>query len=1039
VKENITTKTQSQELSLDNHLLAAIALQEQGKLPEAEALFRRILAITPTNAVALYSLAVIVLNSGRYEEALRHAAIGVMANPDFSPLWFVQGAAFQSLFRWDEALASFDRALVENPNYIEVLVNSGALLRDMHRHHEALKRFHRVLEIDPDYETALGNYGILLTEFKLGQQAVSTFERLLKKNPDYPYGLGLLCFERLHLCDWTDLEVSTPKIIEGFRQGRKTCKTLGFMALSDSAADHYRCAEIFARGQHPKRYEPLWQGEHYDHPRLRIAYVSPDLREHPVGHLMAGIIEAHDKSRFETIAISFGPDDGSRNRSRLIAAFDRFINVRDMPARHIAELMRQLEVDIAIDLAGYTSDARTEVFLHRPAPIQVNYLGYPGTMALDCYDYIIADRVVLPEEHRGFYTEKPAYIDCSYLPIPSGIEVVKPLPRSAYGLPDEGFVFCAFSHDYKIHPRMFDVWMRLLESNQDSVLWLMSRNEVSRQNLRQAAEERGIAHDRLIFATRVPRIEDHIARYRVADLFLDTWPYNAHTTAADALLAGLPLVTCQGDAFPARVAASLLTTLGCDQLITHSLDEYFDLADNLAHDPDRLKRLKEGLSPTALRGHPCLGHSFTRSLEKVFENMLISQNNATTQTSTVPTDAFSFNASSTSRTYVAAEGPNDALLDTALDLFRHGNLPQSELFTRRCLTGSPGNTAASRLLEDLRRGYGMADRFELSERVVIKSRDQRYLLIKAWGYGFWSEIHHLASQLLLAELTQRTPIVLWGSNCLFRREGYAEAFGHFFEPVSSASLEDLPAAATIFPTKWSQDTLRAENINKWEGDGSRLAAQFLFDRPETLLVSDFFSTLSSIIPWIGPSSKYHGLSDDALYAEILQKYLKPAAAIASKAHDFFVRHMQGRPWVGVHVRGSDKVYESPDLAKTNADYYGFIDRIIVLNPTIGIFLLTDSSVVTSELKKRYGNRLLFTEAVRTASDIGVHQSGHDGFAIGEEVLVDSHLALKCDYFVGNQESNTSLGISSLRNWPPGFIFLLGRKNIRGENLFLHRR
>jgi protein O-GlcNAc transferase len=1011
------------DLPPDNPLLVAIELQQQGKYPEAEALFHQILHVAPDNAIVLYSLAVLAINSGRHEEALAYATAGVDANPDFPPLWFVQGAAFQALLRRDEALASFDRALAANPNYIEVLVNSGALLRDMHRHHEALERFHRALEIDPDHETALGNYGILLTEFKLGQQAVAAFERLFKKNPDYPYCIGLLCFERLHLCDWTDLEALTRTITDGIHEGRKTCKTLGFMALSDSAADHYRCAEIFARHQHPMRPEPLWRGERYNHARIRIAYVSPDLREHPVGHLMAGVIESHDKSRFETIAISLGPDDNSRIRSRMIAAFDRFIDARDMPAMQIAELMRQMEVDIAIDLAGYTSDARTDIFLSRPAPIQANFLGYPGTMALDCYDYIIADRVVLPEEHREYYTEKPAYLDHCYLPVASGIDVPEPLQRSAYGLPNTGFVFCAFSHDFKIHPRIFDVWMRLLESKPDSVLWLMSRNEVSVQNLRNAAQERGIAPERLVFATRVPRVEDHLARYRVVDLFLDTWPYNAHTTAADALLTGLPIVTCKGDAFPARVAASLLTTLGYDQLITGSLDEYFELANSLAHDPGRLKELREGLSV----GHHFLGgRSFANSLEQVFEDILM------------PLEGIDA-AIRTSETSAVADNVSDILLNTAHDLFLQGNLPLSEIYARWCVAHNPGNAAASRLLENLRRGYGIDDGFELSEQAPMMDHGERYLLIKAWGYGFWSEIHHLASQLLLAELTQRTPIIQWGSNCLFRCEGDADAFSHFFEPVSQARIEDVPAEATIFPAKWSRENLHSENINKWEGNGSRLAAQYLFDRSENLLVSDFYSTIISIIPWIGPSSLYYGLSDAALYALMVQKYLKPVAAVSARVDEFFVRNMLGRPWVGVHVRGADKIHESPDLARTNADYFRFIDRIIELNPTIGVFLLTDYLPAMDEFKRRYGNRLLFTHAVRTASDIGVHLSGHDGIAIGGEVLVDALLALKCDYFVGNQESNTSLGIASMRSWPPGFMFLLGEKNIRGENLFLHQR
>ena len=1019
----------------DNPLITAIELQQQGKLAEAEALFRKILSVAPGNAAALYSLAVILLNSGRQTEALQHAAVGVEANADFGPLWFAHGAALQALHRYEEALASYDRALVINPRHLEVLVNSGALLRDMRRHHEALERFRRVIEIDPEYETALGNYGILLTELKEGTQAVAIFERLLRKNPAYPYGLGLLCYERMHQCDWTDLEATTRKITAGIRAGERVCKTLGYMALSDSSQDHLLCAEIFAQGQHPARPAPLWHGERYHHARTRLAYVSPDLREHPVGHLMAGVIEAHDKSRFETIAISVGIDDGSRIRARMIAAFDHFIDAKDMSPYQIAELMRQMEVDVAIDLAGYTSDARTEIFLHRPAPIQVNYLGYPGTMALDCYDYIIADRTVLPDEYRGSYSEKPAYLDHCYLPIASGIEVAEPQPRSAYGLPDEGFVFCAFSHDYKIHPRMFDVWMRLLGSNPGSVLWLVSRNETSQQNLRKAAQDRGIDPARLVFAMRVPRIEDHLARYRVADLFLDTWPYNAHTTAADALLAGLPVITYKGGSFPSRVAASLLETLGFDQLVTGSFDEYFELADGLVHDPGRLQALRESLTPQALHGHPFLGQSFTRSLEKVLDGMTVAEVEFVSGAEAAPP----------APTVQAPEAPavadsqSDALLNTALDLFRCGNLPQSELYARQCLARTPGLPAALGLLDDLRRGYGMADGFKLSERAPRDHREPRYLLIKAWGYGFWSEGHHMASQLLLAELTGRIPVVHWGENCLFRRDGDGEAFAHFFQTPSAVRLDDLPADASIYPPKWNRNNLRTENLNKWEGDGSRLAAQYLFNRPETIVVSDFFSTLSSILPWIGRSSRYYGMSEDAAYAALFQKYLKPVPRIAAMVDDFVARHMRGRPWAAVHVRGSDKIHESPRLAQTNANYFAFVDKIVELNPSIGVFLLTDAAPMIDEFRKRYGDRLLCTQAVRSNSNIGVHLAGNDGVAMGEEVLIDALLATKCDYFVGNQESNVSLAIASFKEWPKGFIFLLGEKSIRTENLFLHQR
>ncbi|CAK0750876.1 hypothetical protein CCP3SC5AM1_1740001 [Gammaproteobacteria bacterium] len=380
------------------------------------------------------------------------------------------------------------------------------------------------------------------------------------------------------------------------------------------------------------------------------------------------------------------------------------------------------------------------------------------------------------------------------------------------------------------------------------------------------------------------------------------------------------------------------------------------------------------------------------------------------------------------------------MLITALDLFRQGNLPQSEIHARHYLANNPGNASALKLLADLRQGYGMVNGFELSERVQTNDCDRRYLLIKAWGYGFWSEVHHLASQLLLAELTGRTPIILWGENCLFRRPEDTNSFDHFFQPISSVTIEDVPPDATIYPAKWCRKTLYVENVNKWEGEGSRLAAQYLFNRPETLIVSDFFSTLSSILPWIGHSSRYYGLSEDSVYAILFQNYLRPVPRIAAKVEDFVARHMRTRPWVAVHIRGSDKINESPQLVSVNAKYFSFIDRIIELNPNIGVFLLTDSAPMIDEFNRRYGNRLLCTQASRSASNVGVHyMSGQDGVAIGEEVLIDALLAIRCHYFVGNQESNVSLAIASLRDWPVGFMFLLGEKNIRGENLFLHQR
>lgn len=584
-------------MELQNALLMqAIEFQQQGNVETATKLFSNLLLLEPDNAAALYSLSLIKLNQGELSESLRLCELGIKYAPLFAPLRLVHGAILQALGKKEDALQSYEKALEIQPDYIEVLINSGVLLRNLMRHHEALERFNRVLTIDLNNTSALANCGIMLTEFKQSEQAIALFKRLISINPNYDYALGLLGYEQLHICDWSDYEILSKQIVEGIRSGRRASKSLAFMSFSDSAQEHQIAAKLFAQQYCPKRPVSLWQGERYKHRKIRLAYVSPDLREHPVGHLLAGTIERHDKARFETIAISLGVDDGSRLRERMIKAFDTFIDARYLEAGQIALTMREMEIDIAVDLSGYTSDSRTDIFAYRPVPIQVNYLGYPGTMGTEYMDYILADRQVIPENHQQFYTEKVVYLPDSYLPTDSGIKISECTPtRAECGLPSEGVIFCSFSHDYKISPPVFEVWMRLLHRVPGSVIWLMSRNDISQRNLRNTAELMGIDPSRLIFAGRVPLIEDHLARYRLADVFLDTHPYNAHTTAADALLAGLPVVTYMGNSFPSRVAGSLLHAIGLPELIANNLEEYENIVLRLVNSPEILADIKSRL------------------------------------------------------------------------------------------------------------------------------------------------------------------------------------------------------------------------------------------------------------------------------------------------------------------------------------------------------------------------------------------------------------------------------------------------------------
>jgi len=605
-----------------NLLLQGIALQNEGKLEQAQAVFELYLTHIPNEGVALYSLAVVLMERFGAERALPVVERGVQVAPAFPPIWYAAGAVQQRLGLRDAAIKSYDKALELKPDYVEALINSGTLLREQLDHHAAIDRFNRALALKSDHLNAMSNLAIMLTEFKRSEEAVAMFERLLAIKPDFEYGVGSICYERMHACDWSHFESDVARILDGIAAGKPVAKSLGVMSITDDAAVHHRCAEIFAAHRYTPRHAPLWTGQRYRHDRIRIAYVSPDLREHPVGHLMAGIFERHDRRRFETIAIAIGANDGSRLRQRMVDCFDHFIDARMMESRRIAELMRSMEVDIAIDLAGFTADSRSEVFGMRPAPVQVNYLGYPGTMGTQYMDYIVADRHVIPPEHARHYNEKVVYLPDAYLPAASGLQVAERTPtRAECGLPDEGVVFCSFNHDYKIAPHVFAVWMNLLRAVPGSVLWLMSRSPLSQGNLRKEAAARGVDPDRLVFAQRVPRVEDHLARYRQADLFLDTHPYNAHTTCADALMVGLPVVTCMGGAFPSRVAGSLLHAAGVPELVTSSLADYEALALQLARDPARLAAIKARLAATRASTALCDADSFTRNLEAIYTAM----------------------------------------------------------------------------------------------------------------------------------------------------------------------------------------------------------------------------------------------------------------------------------------------------------------------------------------------------------------------------------------------------------------------------------
>ena len=393
------------------------------------------------------------------------------------------------------------------------------------------------------------------------------------------------------------------------------------LGYSGKPALQLQCARNYIDDKVPLVPRPFWTGATWRHDKVRIAYLSADFHRHPTAYLMAELFERHDRSRFEVIGVSFGVDDKSDMRRRLVAAFDQFYDVRRKSDQEVAKLLHDLQVDIAIDLKGYTQDSRPGILAYRPTPIQASYLGFPGTMGAEFIDYIIADKTVAPFEQQPFYTEKIVHLPDCYQVNDTKRNIAERTPtRQEAGLPEEGCVFCCFNNNWKITPEVFSVWIRLLHAVEGSVLWLFRDNESAERNLRKEAQARGIDPARLVFAGRLP-LEDHLARHSLADLFLDTLPYNAHTTASDALWVGLLVLTCMGNAFAGRVAASLLNAIGLPELVTHSIEDYEALALRLAKDPSLLEGYRNRLAANRLT-HPLFDTDrFRRHIEAAYLQM----------------------------------------------------------------------------------------------------------------------------------------------------------------------------------------------------------------------------------------------------------------------------------------------------------------------------------------------------------------------------------------------------------------------------------
>jgi predicted O-linked N-acetylglucosamine transferase (SPINDLY family) len=596
-------------------------LQDLGRLDEAVASYDRALALRPGHAGAWSNRGRALQDLGRHAEALASYERALSLEPRNAEAWNGRGTLLYELARRSDAIASFDRALALNPDFGEAWNNRAAALRDLGRREEALASCDRAIALKPGSVGAHANRGNVLRDLRRHAEALDSYARVLQLDPKFPFLFGDWLRTKMQLCDWDGIDGEFVRLAACVERGEPAAPPFTTLIAPCSAALQRVAAETWVRERHPPHTSlpPLAgraRGE-----RIRIGYFSADFHAHATSILAAELFERHDRSRFEVTAFSFGLDTGDAMRRRVAAAFDAFVDVSGRTDADVAQLARERGIDIAVDLKGYSHGGRPGIFALRAAPVQVNYLGYPGTMGAPYIDYLVADATLIPEPQRPHYAEKIAYLPHSYQPNDTWRAISERTPaRAELGLPAAGFVFCCFNNSYKILPDMFDCWMRVLRRVDGSVLWLLRDNEWAERNLRAEATRRGIDASRLVFADRIAPAE-HLARHRCADLFLDTLPCNAHTTASDALWAGLPVLTVLGDTFAGRVAASLQGAVGLPELIVTTIGDYEALAVGLATDPGRLQAVVARLTSGRVSAPLFDAARYTRHLEAAYAAM----------------------------------------------------------------------------------------------------------------------------------------------------------------------------------------------------------------------------------------------------------------------------------------------------------------------------------------------------------------------------------------------------------------------------------
>ncbi len=614
----------------DAHVNLGNALKEQGNLKEAMACYQKALAINPDFVEAYFDLGNIFKVQGNTDKAMASYQKSLSLRPDYTDAHVNMGNLLKEQGSLKDAMTCFQKALAIKPYLVEALFNLGSVLLEQGKLDESLACYQKTLKLKPDFIDVHYSLGVLFAEQGKRDEAISSFRQVLEHEPEHNTARAKMLHQLQQICEWKDLESHIQTLRRAVFGTSVTAKSrispFLFLAMPGTTAEEQkRCAEKWVQSEYRHldflRKKLGFEFGRIPNKKITIGYLSADFHNHATARLMAEVFELHDRTRFQITAYSYGPDDGSKMRKRLEDTFDQFVDISDDTHENSARRIYGDNIDILVDIKGYTQNTRSGILALRPAPIQVNYLGYPGTMGADFVDYMIADRFIIPPEQREHYTENIVWLPDCYQPNDRTRSRMSSPTRGECGLPEEGIVFCCFNQTYKITQEVFDTWCRLLKAAPDSILWLLANNPHAEGNLKRESANRGVDPKRLVMAP-ILESEKHLARLQCADLFLDTVPVNAHTTCSDALWMGLPVITCVGNTFPARVAGSLLSAMGVPELITYNLDDYYSLAIDLATDKKKRKNIRNKIVANRDTAPLFDSKRFTRNLEAVYTNMM---------------------------------------------------------------------------------------------------------------------------------------------------------------------------------------------------------------------------------------------------------------------------------------------------------------------------------------------------------------------------------------------------------------------------------